>query len=87
MTDATRHPVRRAGGAHGRVRCDDTGCYTKTTNNLHLWESKPKRGFDLNSFNAGNYEGAVEASNSAAAITSVLYPNDHTSCAYLFRST
>ncbi|KAF7307131.1 Alpha-1,4 glucan phosphorylase [Mycena indigotica] len=51
---------------------------TKTTNNLRLWESKPKRGFDLNSFNAGNYEGAVEASNSAAAITSVLYPNDHT---------
>ncbi|KAJ7756371.1 glycogen phosphorylase [Mycena olivaceomarginata] len=54
------------------------GCYTKTTNNLRLWESKPKRGFDLNSFNAGNYEGAVESSNSAAAITSVLYPNDHT---------
>ncbi len=27
------------------------GCYTKTTNNLRLWESKPKRGFDLNSFN------------------------------------
>ncbi|KAJ7837322.1 hypothetical protein B0H13DRAFT_2421798 [Mycena leptocephala] len=79
MTDATRHPVGRAGGAHGRVRCDDTRCYTKTTNNLRLWESKPKRGFDLNSFNAGNYEGAVEASNSAAAITSVLYPNDHTS--------
>ncbi|KAJ7243905.1 glycogen phosphorylase [Mycena haematopus] len=49
-----------------------------TTNNLRLWESKPKRGFDLNSFNAGNYEAAVESSNSAAAITSVLYPNDHT---------
>lgn len=55
------------------------GYGTKTTNNLRLWESKPKRGFDLNSFNAGNYEGAVEASNSADAITSVLYPNDHTS--------
>jgi starch phosphorylase len=71
------------------------GYMTKTTNNLRLWESKPKRGFDLNSFNgmilsfanfesfhqtstAGNYEGAVESSNSAAAITSVLYPNDHT---------
>ena len=27
---------------------------------------------------AGNYEGAVESSNSAEAITSVLYPNDHT---------
>ncbi|KAJ7213287.1 glycosyltransferase family 35 protein [Mycena rebaudengoi] len=55
------------------------GCYTKTTNNLRLWESKPKRGFDLNSFNAGDYEKAVDSSNSAAAITSVLYPNDHTS--------
>ena len=77
------------------------GYGTKTTNNLRLWESKPKRGFDLNSFNgedahllcfpdvflilfsAGNYEGAVEASNSADAITSVLYPNDHT---YVFLS-
>ncbi|KAF9526240.1 glycogen phosphorylase [Crepidotus variabilis] len=54
------------------------GYGTKSTNNLRLWESKPKRGFDLNSFNAGNYEGAIESSNSAAAITSVLYPNDHT---------
>ncbi|PPQ83162.1 hypothetical protein CVT25_005409 [Psilocybe cyanescens] len=54
------------------------GYGTQSTNNLRLWESKPKRGFDLNSFNAGNYEGAVESSNSAQAITSVLYPNDHT---------
>jgi len=54
------------------------GYETKSTNNLRLWESKPKRGFDLQSFNAGDYERAVESSNSAAAITSVLYPNDHT---------
>ncbi|KAI0641026.1 glycogen phosphorylase [Trametes meyenii] len=54
------------------------GYETKNTNNLRLWESKPKRGFDLQSFNAGDYERAVEASNSAEAITSVLYPNDHT---------
>ncbi|KAF8840645.1 glycosyltransferase family 35 protein [Paxillus ammoniavirescens] len=54
------------------------GFDTRNTNNLRLWESKPKRGFDLNSFNAGDYEHAVESSNSAAAITSVLYPNDHT---------
>ena len=79
------------------------GYETSTTNNLRLWESKPKRGFDLNSFNgrwcfhksffivnlfslyltAGNYEGAVEASNSAAAITSVLYPNDNTCVLHL----
>jgi starch phosphorylase len=63
------------------------GCYTKTTNNLRLWESKPKRGFDLNSFNAGDYEKAVDSSNSAAAITSVLYPNDHTSCMSIRPST
>ncbi|KZT25028.1 glycosyltransferase family 35 protein [Neolentinus lepideus HHB14362 ss-1] len=56
------------------------GYETKNTNNLRLWESKPKRGFDLNSFNAGDYEAAVESSNSAAAITAVLYPNDHTTC-------
>lgn len=55
------------------------GYGTKNTNNLRLWESKPKRGFDLQSFNAGDYERAVETSNTAAAITSVLYPNDHTS--------
>jgi len=29
---------------------------------------------------AGDYERAVEASTSAEAITSVLYPNDNTTC-------
>ncbi|KII90237.1 glycosyltransferase family 35 protein [Plicaturopsis crispa FD-325 SS-3] len=58
--------------------CPIPGYNTKNTNNLRLWESKPKRGFDLNSFNAGDYGAAVESSNSASAITSVLYPNDHT---------
>jgi glucan phosphorylase len=39
---------------------------------------------------AGNYEQAVEASNSAAAITAVLYPNDNTTCVcirYFFNIT
>lgn len=31
--------------------CMIPGYDTKNTNNLRLWESKPKRGFDLNSFN------------------------------------
>ncbi|KAG8941623.1 Non-essential glycogen phosphorylase [Tulasnella sp. 424] len=53
------------------------GSYTRNTNNLRLWDSKPKRGFDLNSFNAGDYEKAVENSNSAEALTRVLYPNDN----------
>ncbi|KAI6125907.1 glycosyltransferase family 35 protein [Pisolithus croceorrhizus] len=57
------------------------GYDTRNTNNLRLWGSMPKRGFDLQSFNAsqaGNYEQAIESSNGAAAITSVLYPNDQT---------
>jgi starch phosphorylase len=53
------------------------GYSTKNTNNIRLWSARPKRGFDLQSFNAGDYERAVEASNSAANITSVLYPNDN----------
>ncbi|KLO16468.1 glycosyltransferase family 35 protein [Schizopora paradoxa] len=54
------------------------GYHTKNTNNLRLWESKPKRGFDLDSFNAGDYDRAVASSTSAENITSVLYPNDNT---------
>ena len=30
------------------------GYATKNTNNLRLWESKPKRGFDLQSFNGAH---------------------------------
>jgi len=47
------------------------------SNNIRMWDSKPKRGFDLQSFNAGDYDRAVQASNSASTITSVLYPNDN----------
>ncbi|KAG8929270.1 Non-essential glycogen phosphorylase [Tulasnella sp. 418] len=53
------------------------GSFTKNTNNLRLWDARPKRGFDLNSFNAGDYEKAVESSNSAEQLTRVLYPNDN----------
>lgn len=53
------------------------GYKTRNTNNLRLWGAEPKTGFDLNSFNAGDYERAVESSNSAETITRVLYPNDN----------
>ena len=37
------------------------GYGTKSTNNLRLWESKPKRGFDLNSFNGDfRFSGGLE---------------------------
>jgi hypothetical protein len=31
-----------------RLKC---GVFTGNTNNIRLWDAKPKRGFDLNSFN------------------------------------
>ena len=35
------------------------GYGTQSTNNLRLWESKPKRGFDLNSFNGAWFANCV----------------------------
>lgn len=54
------------------------GWKTKNVNNLRLWSAKPIAGFDLQSFNAGDYERSVAASQSAETITRVLYPNDET---------
>ena len=54
------------------------GYGTYNTNNMRLWSSKPSHEFDLASFNAGNYYGAVEAKERCESITSVLYPNDAT---------
>lgn len=53
------------------------GFATKNTANLRLWSAKPIQGFDLNSFNAGNYEASVQSSSEAENITRVLYPNDN----------
>ena len=49
---------------------------TYNTNNMRLWSSKPSHEFDLASFNAGDYYGAVEAKERCESITSVLYPSD-----------
>jgi glycogen phosphorylase len=54
------------------------GFNTKNTINIRLWSSKPKRIFDLASFNEGNYQASVEEQQLAEHITSVLYPNDKT---------
>ncbi|KZT58151.1 glycosyltransferase family 35 protein [Calocera cornea HHB12733] len=53
------------------------GYATNTVNNLRLWDAKPKRGFDLNSFNAGDYDRAIQENSSAETLTRVLYPNDN----------
>jgi len=53
------------------------GYGTKNCINIRLWSSKPERQFDLNRFNEGQYEQAVQEQMKAENITAVLYPNDN----------
>eukprot|EP00835_Amoeboradix_gromovi_P004698 NODE_383_length_9627_cov_0.480793.p1 type:complete len:863 gc:universal NODE_383_length_9627_cov_0.480793:1583-4171(+) len=53
------------------------GYKNKTCLNIRLWSSKPSTLFDLQSFNAGDYEQSVREQQRAESITSVLYPNDN----------
>ena len=61
------------------------GYGTYNTNNMRLWSSKPSHEFDLASFNAGDYYGAVEAKERCESITSVLYPSDDTDSGKVLR--
>ncbi len=45
-------------------------------NLLRLWKSEASESFDFQSFNQGDYYGAVEAKVIAENISKVLYPND-----------
>ncbi len=45
-------------------------------NLLRLWKSEACEAFDLQSFNTGNYYGAVNAKVVAENVTKILYPND-----------
>ena len=54
------------------------GYHTATTSNLRLWNALATEEFNLDAFNAGNYEDAVAAKRKADDITAVLYPNDAT---------
>jgi starch phosphorylase len=56
--------------------CPIPGYNTINTNNIRLWAAQPKRGFNLQSFNAGDYDGSVKEGENAETITRVLYPND-----------
>lgn len=44
----------------------------RNTANLRLWASRPIQGFDLNSFNAGNYEASVQSSSEAENIVGIV---------------
>lgn len=54
------------------------GYNTYNTNNLRLWRSRPCNEFNFDSFNTGDYFGAINERQQAEYITSVLYPNDST---------
>ena len=45
-------------------------------NLLRLWKSEAPESFDFQSFNVGDYYGAVHAKMEAETISKVLYPND-----------
>ena len=45
---------------------------------LRLWEAHAVEGFDFAKFNQGEFNNAFKQENEAAAISSVLYPNDET---------
>lgn len=69
-----------SGGQELLMQAYDTpvpGYGTKNCANIRLWKAVPQAGFDLNSFNAGNYEASVRASSDVGNITQVLYPNDN----------
>jgi len=52
------------------------GYRSNTVNTLRLWSAKATREFDLEPFNTGAYEKAVEDKSRSETLTRVLYPND-----------
>ncbi|MCM1191413.1 MAG: glycogen/starch/alpha-glucan phosphorylase [Butyrivibrio sp.] len=46
-------------------------------NTLRIWDAEPMDGFQLDSFDKGDYRRAVEQENLARNIVEVLYPNDN----------
>ena len=61
------------------------GYRTHTANTLRLWRAESPEAFDLDSFNRGDYFGAVNQKTVLENITKVLYPNDDTPQGKLLR--
>jgi len=53
------------------------GYQTDTVNTLKLWAAKSSRNFQLETFNAGDYIGAVIDKHLSESISKILYPNDN----------
>ena len=52
------------------------GYKNETVNTLRLWQAKSTNEFNLDYFNQGNYQSAVESKSVSEIISKVLYPND-----------
>ena len=53
------------------------GYGNKIVNTLRIWDAEPVECFQLDSFDKGDYQKAVEQENLARNIVEVLYPNDN----------
>ncbi len=53
------------------------GYGNNVVNTLRIWDAEPIQEFNLNSFDKGEYQNAVEQANLARNIVEVLYPNDN----------
>jgi starch phosphorylase len=54
------------------------GYGTRNVNTLRLWSARATKAFNLQTFNAGDYEAAVRGQTYAENISKVLYPEDST---------
>jgi starch phosphorylase len=52
------------------------GYHNNTANTLRLWKAEAAESFDLETFNRGDYYGAVQKKLVSENITKILYPND-----------
>ena len=53
------------------------GYGNNVVNTLRIWDAEPISSFNLDSFDKGDYQKAVEQENLARTICEVLYPNDN----------
>ena len=53
------------------------GYGNNTVNSLRIWDAEPVNTFNLNSFDKGDSQKAIEEENLAKNIVEVLYPNDN----------
>ena len=53
------------------------GYGNNVVNTLRIWDAEPINTFNLDSFDKGDYQKAVEQENLAKNIVEVLYPNDN----------